>query len=215
MTSPQRQAFNRFVFANCFVPRMDLSEQRGWKIVLTEREKARLEKFCRAKVVAKDKESGGFDNDNRWKREMSGACVEFASMKFYGIEDNFDYSITDKSFEKDYPDLLPYAVCGTKGSHVDQVPLVKKTFKSYVCHLEGFEGKRFRCADIIGVTDHDVVWLLGIASPEILSKYVDDNLFMTNSNSAKTGFYGALELIDVPPSIGELQQTTYKMLVAV
>lgn len=211
----QRRGFNRYVFGKMFCPRMDLAERMGWVVSLAEKEKSRLEKFCKNKSAAKHRESRGFDDNNRWKRELSGACVEFAAMKFYGIEHIFDYSITERSYEKDHPDFLPYVVCGVKGSHVDQVPLVKKETKPYKCELPPFSGRLFRCADIIGVTDHDVVWLLGIASPEVLSRCVDDNLFITNSNSAKTGFYGALELVDIPSSIEELFKTTNKMLVAV
>ena len=214
MTIYERRLFNESVYENEFKPRLKLSEKNKWVMVLDSKELTRLRKFCEKKVKAKNQESHGYDDENRIKREMTGACVEFAARKFYGISEDFDDSITFNSFEKDFPDFLPYAFCGVKGSYIGQVPLVKKIHKSYICQLTDsvFKGVKFRCADIMGITDHKTVWLLGIASPEILNTYVDDNLFITDSNGSKTGFYGASKLIDIPDTIENLQKITYKML---
>ena len=215
MEDYRRRQYNRFVLEKEFEPRIQLSKQRGWVVGFTPKEFQRIENFAKKKSKAKSWESKDKDDNNRIKREMTGACVEFAARKFYGISDDFDDSITLRSADKDFPDLFPYAVCGIKGSTIGNTPLVKKVTKPYTCKLEGFcNNKKFRCADIIGLTDQKQVWLLGIASPDVLGKYIDDNLFLTDSNKDKTGFHGASMLVDMPVDIEELQKITFKMLIA-
>lgn len=194
-----RVKFNRYVFQNYFIPRMEDCKDKGTLIQLSPKDLKYLEKFAENKVKAKTKEWGGRDDKNRSKREMTGACIEYGVLKLFGREKDFDDSIVDQSYKRNHPDLLPLGiVCDVKGSSYNNVPLVFKTSRTYTCNFEKYKGKRYRCSNIIGITDHLKVWLLGIASPRVLEEYVDDNLIMIADNTTKTGFYGVDQLEDIP-----------------
>jgi hypothetical protein len=194
-----RVKFNRFIFEKCFRPQMEKCENSGRVVVLTEKDKKHLEDFAAKKVVAKTKEWKGFDNQMRSKREMTGASIEYGLLKFYGKEDKFDDSIVDKSYKKSHPDLVPLGVfADVKGSSINNVPLVFRKSRPYMCPSGKHKGKEFKCVNVIGITDLDKVWLLGIAPQDVLEKYSDVNLIMIAENTTKTGFYGALELLDIP-----------------
>lgn len=212
LTKHFRIKFNHFIFDNLFLPRMKLCEENSQKLTLTKRDKELIEKFSVAKVKAKEKEWQGFDNQKRAKREMTGASVEYALLKFYGKEKYFDDSIVAKSSRKNYPDLLPLGIiCDIKGSSINNVPLVFKTTRSYVCDTGKHIGKKYRCANVIGITDNESVWLLGIASPKVLETCVDDNLIMIAENTTKTGFFGAHELVVLPPTWKEFSELCSKL----
>ena len=199
LTKHFRVKFNHFVFDNIFLPRMKVCEDNNHKLTLTKKDKDLIEAFAVAKSIAKEKEWKGFDNQSRSKREMTGAAIEYGLLKFYGKQSQFDDSIVEKSYKKNYPDLLPLGViCDIKGSSINNVPLVFKTTRSYICEIGKHKGKRYRCANVIGITDNDVVWLLGIASPKVLETCVDGNLMMIAENTTKTGFFGANELVSLP-----------------
>ena len=199
MEKPQRIKFNRFIFEKCFRPQMKKCEENGRIITLTDKDKKHLEDFVTKKAAAKTKEWGGFDNQQRSKREMTGASIEYGLLKFYGKQDKFDDSIVDKSSKKNYPDLVPLGVLAdVKGSSINNVPLVFKKTRPYVVLTGKHKGKEFKCVNVIGITDHEKVWLLGIASQNVLEKYSDTNLIMIAENTTKTGFYGALKLLELP-----------------
>lgn len=194
-----RVKFNRFVFKNYFLPRMEDCKGKGTFLQLSPQDLRYLENFAEKKVKAKTKEWGGRDDKNRSKREMTGACIEYGVLKLFGREKDFDDSIVDQSYKRNHPDLLPLGiVCDVKGSSMNNVPLVFKTSRTYVCNFDKYKGRRYRCSNIIGITDQKTVWLLGIASPRVLEEYVDDNLIMIADNTTKTGFYGVNELEDIP-----------------
>jgi hypothetical protein len=202
----QRIDFNHAVFDFFFIPRMRYCEDYGFVVELDKKDKEIIENFALAKAKAKEKEWKGFDNQKRIKRETTGASVEYALLKFYERERYFDDSIVEKSFRKNHPDLLPLGViCDIKGSSINNVPLVFRTVRSYVCESGKHRGKKYRCANVIGITDNNLVWLLGVASPSILESYVDDNLIMIAENTTKTGFYGVDKLVDLPKSWKKFQ----------
>ena len=202
-----RVKFNRFIFDKCFRLQMEKCEKLGRVVVLTEKDKKVIEDFAAKKAVAKAKEWKGFDNKMRSKREMTGASIEYGLLKFYGREDKFDDSIVDKSSKKNYPDLVPLGVLAdVKGSSINNVPLVFKKNRPYMVPKGQHKGKEFKCVNVIGITDHEKVWLLGIAPQDILEKYSDTNLIMIAENTTKTGFYGALELIDLPDKWSEFKK---------
>jgi len=208
----QRINYNHFVFDNLFVPRMKHCETVARVLVLSKKDKVIIEEFARAKAKAKEIERPGFDNQKRIKREMTGASVEYAVLKFYGKEKHFDDSIVEKSARKNHPDLLPLGViCDIKGSSINNVPLVFRTTRSYVCDVGQHKGKKYRCANVIGITDNESVWILGIASPKTLETCVDDNLIMIAQNTSKTGFYGVNELVDLPNTWKQFTETCSKM----
>lgn len=212
LTKHFRIKFNHFVFDNLFIPRMTVCEENKQKLTLTKKDKELIESFALAKAHAKEKEWRGFDNQKRVKRETTGAAIEYGLLKFYGKEKYFDDSIVEKSLKKNHPDLLPLGViCDIKGSSINNVPLVFKTTRSYLCDVGQHAGKRYRCANVIGITDNDSVWLLGIASPKVLETCVDDNLIMIAENTTKTGFFGAHELVALPPTWKEFAELCSKL----
>jgi hypothetical protein len=199
MEKYQRVKFNRYIFEKCFRPQMEKCEAAGRIVSLTEKDKKHLEDFAEKKAAAKAKEWKGFDNQMRSKREMTGASIEYGLLKFYGREEKFDNSIVDKSSKKNYPDLVPLGVLAdVKGSSIKNVPLVFKKTRPYVVLTGKHKGKEFKCVNVIGITDHEKVWLLGVAPQNILEKYSDTNLIMIAENTTKTGFYGALKLLELP-----------------
>lgn len=202
-----RVKFNRYVFEKCFRPRMDCCTDKQTIIHLSNKDLNFLENFSEKKSKAKNKEWRGVDNKNRSKREMTGACIEYGLLKLFGKEDKFDDSIVSSSQKRNHPDLLPLGIiCDIKGSSVNNVPLVFKSHRTYVCNMERYKGQRYRCANVIGITDQKTVWLLGIASPKVLEKYVDDNLIMIAENTTKTGFYGVDKLEDIPLDWSEFKK---------
>lgn len=205
LTQPQqldrntRVKFNRFVFENYFKPRMESCKNKQTVIELSQGDLKFIENFVEKKVKAKTKEWKGKDDKNRTKRETTGSLIEFGLLKLFGKQKKFDDSIVDASYKRNHPDLLPLGViCDIKGSSIQNVPLVFKSNRTYVCNFGNYKGRRYRCANIIGITNQKTVWLLGIASPRILEEYVDDNLIMIADNTTKTGFYGANQLEDIP-----------------
>jgi hypothetical protein len=194
-----RIKFNRYVFQNYFLPRMGLCKLKGTYIELLTKDLQFIEDFVKKKVVAKTKEWRGMDDKYRVKRETTGSLIEYGLLKLFGKESKFDDSIVDASYKRNHPDLIPLGVvCDIKGSFINNVPLVFKTTRTYTCNVGNYIGKKYRCANLIGITDHKNVWLLGIASPKMLEEYVDDNLIMVSENTSKTGFYGADQLADIP-----------------
>ena len=199
MERKDRVKFNRYIFEKCFRPQMEKCEESGRIITLTDKDKKHIEDFSNKKAIAKAKEWKGFDNQMRSKRELTGASIEYGLLKFYNREDKFDDSIVDKSSKKNYPDLVPLGVLAdVKGSSINNVPLVFKKTRPYVVPNGKHKGKEFKCVNVMGITDHEKVWLLGIAPQNVLEKYSDTNLIMMAEITTKTGFYGALKLIELP-----------------
>ena len=207
MERNDRVKFNRFIFEKYFRPRMEKSEKEGRVIVFTDKDKSLIEDFAIKKTEAKTKEWRGFDNKMRAKREMTGAGIEYGLLKFYGKGDKFDDSIVDKSSKKSYPDLVPLGVLAdVKGSSINNVPLVFKKSKPYMVQIGKNKGREYKCVNVIGITDNEKVWLLGIATQDILEGCSDTNLIMIAENTTKTGFYGASELIDLPDEWSDLKK---------
>jgi hypothetical protein len=202
-----RVKFNRYIFENYFKPRMELCKEKQTLIELNQEDLSFLESFAEKKVKAKTKEWRGVDDKNRSKREMTGACIEYGLLKFFGKQNQFDDSIVDQSSKRNHPDLLPLGIiCDVKGSSMHNVPLVFKSSRTYVCNVGNYKGRRYRCSNIIGITDQKSVWLLGIASPRVLEEYTDDNLIMIAENTTKTGFYGVDKLEDLPKEWNEFKK---------
>lgn len=212
LSTNNRIKFNRFVFNNLFLPKMEECKSKNTLIELNKNDIEIIKNFVIKKVPVKTKERNGIDDKNIIKRETTGACVEYAFLKLYGLENKFDTEIVDHSYQKSNPDLLPLGIaCDIKGSSIGNVPLVFKQSRTYKCKETLYAGRRYRCPNIFGITDHNKIWLLGIATPEILEKYVDDNLIIISTNSTKTGFYGVNKLINLPSSWSELKNIFHKI----
>jgi hypothetical protein len=205
-----RYKFVKFAFETFFKPRMIYSEKHGWKVDLSDTDKEIIEDFTTKKVKAKTIEWAGTDDKKRVKREMTGASIEFGLLKFYGHQEFMDVSIVKNSRDKSDPDLLNLGiVCDIKGSSFNSVPMVFKSSRPYICKIDRFKGKQYKCSNIIGVTDCSSVWLLGVATPTILSKYSDTNLIKIADAPTKTGFYGAMELLDLPKDWGVFRKLCF------
>ncbi len=194
-----RVKFNRFVFEKYFVPRMEYCKKNGSFLELSIKDIKTVENYVTRKVESKKSEWDSKDNINRQKRVMTGACIEYGLYRFFNKENEFDDSIVDNPNKRNHPDLLPSGIlCDIKGSSISNVPLVFKSTRFYTCKMGRYNGQKFRCANLIGITDKKSVWFLGIASPRILNEYSDENLVMMSTNSSKTGFYGVEHLEDLP-----------------
>lgn len=199
LSKTDRIKFNRYVFDNDFKPKMESCQNKKQYVELSSEDLEKINTFAALKVNAKTKEWRGVDDKNRIKRETTGACIEYGLLKLFKKEDQFDNSVVDKSYKKNHPDLLPLGVlCDIKGSSMNNVPLVFKENRTYTCNIGRYKGKKYRCSNVIGITDHKSVWILGIASPKILQECVDDNLIIMSENTTKTGFHGVRQLEDIP-----------------
>lgn len=207
-----RIKFNKYIFDNIFKPRMNFCELNGLVIDLSDEDKVIIEEFSTKKAKEKHNECfSGKDNKNRSKREMTGASIEYGILKFYGNEKYFDNGIVKNSFTKNHPDLLQFGIlCDIKGSSVNNVPLVFKESRTYTCTVGSYKGKQYKCSNMIGVTNHTKVWLLGIASPKLLHECSDENLIINADNNTKTGFFGADKLTTLPKNWEEFKSLCIK-----
>jgi len=188
----RRFQFNQWVYINLIKPRMSVCPV----VPLTGEDFKVICPFYKAKEQAKHDEWAGVDDHNRLKRELTGACGEYGSLKFWGWEDRFDAEIVGDSRKKSFPDFRPFGIqCEIKGSALGNVPIVFRENK---------------CSNLIYTTDHKKVWLLGIATPEVLKTYVDDNLRLTFARPDKIGFYGFAHLVDAPSSREDLKSLCEK-----
>jgi hypothetical protein len=170
----------------------------------------RLKSFARAFVKAKQREKVKEFCEQMYKRILNGAICEYAFLKFLGKESSFDFSISIKSEDYDVPDLLQFGVyCGVKGCEKGKVPLVFNKDRFYKEN-----GIEYRCAEVICVCDDNQVWFLGIATPEVLLEYVDDNLFIqgTIKMGNKTGFWGTRHLLPIPSDWNEMKEMCNKLV---
>lgn len=198
-TQNKRFDFIQTIFEKLFIPKIEQSKKIGLVVDLYEKEIEFIENFVSKKVMTKEKEWQGCDMLNSFKRNMTGAIIEFALLKFYNKQEKFDCSITSKSHEKYYPDLMDIGILtDIKGCSWNSVPLVMKKQKSYLMKNGNYSGIRYKCSNIICVRENNNVIILGIASPKILSEYTDENLVGNCSNPNKTGFWGVNELLDIP-----------------
>ena len=192
-------------------PRIEKSKKKNWLIELTSQETEYLSDFADRKVRAKDKENGSRDSYNRQTRELTGAKAEYASLKYYGVEEFFDDSITNQSFTKNHPDFKDAGVVlGTKSSTPGLVPMVYKSTRAYI-----HNGFRYKCCDMITVVENNTIYLLGIATPSIMEIYADSNLIRFADAPTKAGFWGMEHLIDLPKSLDELKTLCKENIVPV
>ena len=92
-------------------------------------------------------------------------CIEYGLLKFFGKENQFDDSIVRISYKRNRPGfVLPLGIiCDIKGSSMNNVPLVFKNTRSYTCNIGNYKGKKYRCVNLIGITDNKSVWFLSFA----------------------------------------------------
>lgn len=209
-----RVRFISYIFDTFYRPRMKLCEELGRIVTLTESDLKFLSEFTENVVKEKCGKGFGFDNDNREKREMTGSCCEYGILKYFNKEHLFDNSIVENPKERNYPDLFPLRIyCDVKGCSFDSVPLVFRESRSYICPSGKHKGKKYKCSNVICVTDNKKVWLLGIASCDILKQYSDNNLIKNVDNITKTGFYGVDKLDMLPDTWEEFGMVCEKYIV--
>lgn len=202
---------NESAFARFFEPRMATCP----KITLDEEQIKIVQDFVAQKWKRKIQEYP-HDAKNIIERNIIGHLCEFGLLTYFGKAEYFDDSIGD-SWDYHYPDLWnspknkqylssPKIPADIKGSRLKNTPLVQD-HKVIV-----LDGVKCLYPIVICVSDYKTVWILGIASPEVVYKYSSETLIKNANNPDKTAFYGADKLIDIPKTWDELR-TACKSLV--
>ena len=132
------------------------------------------------------------DPGNELTRERTGLIGEAAVEKLLNIS-VIDWQVGN-SKEYNKPDLNNYSV-GVKTVEWGKFPLISKKndYPQIIC---------------IKNKDNNKVLICGLATPDILNKYQDDELILSENlrkRGVKTGFYGFKHLIPIR-SINDLQQ---------
>lgn len=196
---------NDEAFLKFFGPRMKTAP----KISVPEDNMVEMREFVARKWQRKIQEYPQ-DSKNIIDRNVIGVLGEYAVLSYYGKTEYLDTSIGDSREYQD-PDLWkspknkvhltdPKVPVDIKTSRIGNVPLVKKGHKTVV-----LDGIRCQCPNIICVSNFKEVWLLGIASPQTLRKFVNDALIKNANNPDKTAFYGGDQLEDLPTTWEELR----------
>lgn len=142
----------------------------------------RIEKWARCKALTKlrsQEKAHQVDNQKEIKRNITGQMGELAVEKYLGIQ-FVDWSVGN-SEKYNVPDIGIKNV-GVKTVEYGKMPVVLKN--------PGYP-------EIICVRKENTVYIAGLATPEILMKYQDDNLILDENlrkRNVKTGFYGFSEL---------------------
>lgn len=161
-----------------FREHFDKYKDRYIRLKMTEETKLKIERFVKKIIEAKSQEHiHKIDNGSEIKRWTTGISGELAIEKFLGVS-FFDWSIGNSKFYN-LPDLKSIDLdIGVKTVEFGKFPIIHK------------EPVR---PEIILVKDGDYIYVLGIASIEVMKKYSDDNLILSpnlRARNVKTGFYG-------------------------
>ena len=197
---------NEDAFLKFFGPRMKTAP----KITVPSDQMEIMRKFTEQKWKRKIQEYPQ-DARNIVDRNVIGILGEYAVLAHYGKTEYLDTSIGD-SREYQAPDLWdtpknkptlpnPRIPVDVKTSRIGNVPLVKRGHKTVV-----LDNVTCQCPNIICVSNFKDVWLLGIASPTTLRKFVNDALIKNANNPDKTAFYGGDQLEDMPKTWEELRE---------
>lgn len=201
LSENEKRKLSKLIFQKYVDPKLKEAESSGWKITLSDKD---LEYINETSEIRLKKYKSGTDNKNLSKRWNTGLCVEYALFKKYKKLQYFDRENVKNKNKKYIPDLAIKSkiISEIKGSFLNNFPLVTKKTQCYKLPNNKF----VRCSNIIGVTDHKNVWILGIASPEMLRTYIDDNLILMSINSNKTAYYGISNLLSMPRTWMELKK---------
>lgn len=157
------------------------------RIEFTPSEIKRCENFAFAK--AKTKLNSGehchvVDGDKEYKRNLTGIFGELAVEKFFNIK-FIDWSVGTTSSKYNTPDIGVKGV-GIKTVEYGKIPIVQK-FSHY--------------PEIICIKDKDdSVLIAGMATPDILTKFQNDDFILDaklRARNAKSGFFGFDKLIPI------------------
>lgn len=205
---------NESAFQRFFEPRMASCP----KFELTDSQIETVRKFV-ARLWQRKIDEYPWDAKNIIERNMIGRLCEYGCLSYYGKSDYFDDSIGNS---KDYhfPDLWnsprnkkqlpdPRIPADIKGSRLRNTPLVQDR------KIINLDGVRCLYPIVICVSDFKSVWILGIASPEVVYKYSSETLIKNANNKEKTAFYGADKLIDVPSTWDELREVCKSLVTKV
>lgn len=145
-----------------------------------------ISSFVESLIAAKSKEEHHMrDRHNETKRFTTGFLGEAALEKLFGIE-IIDWSIGYSGLYHN-PDIPGYSV-GIKTVEKGKFPIIFKEnhYPQIIC--------------IKSDRKENLVFVCGLATPDILNDYQDNSLVLSPSLSArgtKTGFYGFQHLIQV------------------
>ena len=210
---------NETMFERNFRPRMEKCP----KVTLTEQQMKFVRDFV-ARLYKRKIDEYPWDAKNIIDRNVIGRMCEYGFLGGYGKADYFDDSF-GHSTEYDAPDLWqspkhkrhlpdPRIPVDIKGANVERrnTPLIEKEQK-----VVAINGIRYRCPEVICLGDlvSGEVWILGIASPEVLTTYSSESLIKNANNNKKTAFFGADKLVDIPKTWEELRTVCNSLLAKV
>lgn len=159
----------------------------------------RITKFV-PELIQKKLDEGHHINDNRKeiKRFTTGYLGEAALEIVLGIP-IIDWTIGDSAYYHK-PDIPGYNV-GIKTVEYDKFPVIFKNNNYYqiIC--------------IVDPTEIGTVYVCGIASPEVLNKYQDDDLILDpnlRARGTKTGFYG-FDYLEPVHALADIEKYKKKM----
>lgn len=173
--------------------RIDRCKQKGVKIFLNKDEVSHIKDLAKdcmiAKLTGKTKNCFNYKQEaaglyERWIRGFAG---EMACEKLLNTE-IIEWVADDQSHE--HPDILSINV-GVKTARTCDCHLLEKiqTYPQILC-----------ICDFNGKTEEGYVWILGLATPEVMMSHQDDELILSRKVYAagyKTGFWGYDNLLDI------------------
>jgi hypothetical protein len=159
-----------------FIKYFKESKQKYVRLKITNETKEKIYKFAK-KIIIEKEYIYRIDNGSELKRWITGISGELAVEKFLDIK-FFDWSIGNSNCYN-LTDLNSIGLnIGVKTVEFGKFPIVHKSPTK---------------PEIILVKDGDYLYLLGIASIEVMKKYSDDDLILSSqlkARNVKTGFYG-------------------------
>jgi len=207
---------NEEAFARFFEPRMTTSP----KVVLDSSQMKIVRDFVALVHQRKIREYPS-DAKQIVDRHVIGKMCEYGVLGGYNKTEYFDDSIGD-SWDYNTPDLWKSPV------HKTHLPDLRIPAEIKSCNLRSrnvplvekspikitIDGSRYTCPYIICIGDHitGTVWIIGIASPDVLIQNSHISLIKNAKNDRKTAFYGADKLIPVPKTLDELREVCKSMM---
>ena len=156
------------------------------KIYISDNRLKQIEEFAKILIKAKLNESHHFiDNKFELKRFTTGLMGEAALEQFCRIE-IIDFSIgNSKTYHQ--PDIPGYRI-GIKTVEEYKFPIIFKRnyYSQIIC--------------IRSVSEKNLIYICGLAEPEILNRYPSDELIVDpnlRARGTKSGFYGFKHLIKI------------------
>lgn len=176
------------IMAERFDKEIPLALSRAKVVTVDSESISKIFRFVDDLIIAKQEEAQHqLDGRKEFKRFSTGLLGERA-VEMLIKKEIIDWTIGESSIYA-VPDIPNYNI-GVKAAEYGKYPIIAKNNKS---------------AQIICVTDpkeYGKVYVLGLATPEVLNEYQDDDLILDENlrkKRTKTGFYGFDHLKPITP----------------